>query len=147
MKNIGIKTNVPKKKCEDKNCPHHGSLRVKGNIITGTVVSDKMHKSITVKWGRKILIPKYERYEKRITKIKAHNPTCINAKEGDIVRIMLCKPLSKTKNYVVIDILGKEKGYIERKEALEESKFKEKPLIKKEEGEKEENASAKSKDQ
>ena len=65
---------------------------------------------------------KFERYEKRRTRIKVHNPECINAKEGDIVKISECRPLSKTKNFVIIENLGKEKGFTERIEALEEGK-------------------------
>ena len=90
-----------------------------------------MQKTVTVEWERKSYLKKYERYEKRKSKIKAHNPNSINAKEGDIVKIMECKPLSKTKNFVVVEILGKEKGFKERMEAEEESKVKKE--VKKEE--------------
>ena len=38
----------------------------------------------------------------RKTKIKTHNPPCINAKEGDMVKMMECRPLSKMKNFVVV---------------------------------------------
>jgi small subunit ribosomal protein S17 len=34
----------------------------------------------------------------------AHNPPCINAKEGDVVKIAECRPLSKTKKFVVIEV-------------------------------------------
>jgi small subunit ribosomal protein S17 len=50
-------------------------------------------------------VPKYERYEKRKSKIHAHNPDCIAAKIGDKVKIAECRPLSKTKSFVVIQIL------------------------------------------
>ena len=39
------------------------------------------------------------------TKVVAYNPECIHAREGDIVKIMECRPLSKTKSFVVIEIL------------------------------------------
>jgi len=48
-------------------------------------------------------IPKYERYEKRTSKYKAHLPPCIEVKEGDEVVIMECRPLSKTKSFVVVE--------------------------------------------
>ncbi|MBN1455027.1 MAG: 30S ribosomal protein S17, partial [Methanomicrobia archaeon] len=40
---------------------------------------------------------------KRQSKIHAHNPPCINAKVGDIVKIAECRPLSKTKSFVVVE--------------------------------------------
>lgn len=93
---------MPDNKCEDKNCPFHGKLAVRGRVFEGIVKSDKMDKSVTIQFDRLSFVPKYERYEKRRTKIKAHNPPCIDAKSGDHVKITECRPLSKTKNFVVI---------------------------------------------
>ena len=124
MKNIGIKVAKPAGKCEDDNCPFHGSLKCRGRIFTGTVVSVKMQKTAIVEWVHKQFLKKYERYEKRGSRVSAHNPSCIDAKEGNVVKIMECRPLSKTKNCVIIEILGKEKGFKERMEAREEAKFK-----------------------
>jgi len=102
-KSIGIKVKKPKNICADSKCPFHGSLKIRGRVFTGKVISDKMQKTVVVAWERKRLIPKYERYEKRRTKIKAHNPVCIDAKQGDIVKIAECRPLSKLKSFVVIE--------------------------------------------
>ena len=132
--NIGIKVKMPKRKCEDNNCPFHGSLRCRGRVFTGTVISTKMHKTATVEWERRYFLRKYERFEKRKSKVKAHNPLCMNANEGDVVKIIECRPLSKTKNFVIVDVLGKEKGFKERIEALEESKVK-KDVVKEEKSE------------
>ena len=121
-KNIGIKVKLPRKKCNDESCPFHGRLKCKKKIFEGVVISTKMQKTVTVEFERQAYLQKYERYEKRRTRIKAHNPECINAKDGDIVRIAECRPLSKTKNFVIIENLGKEKGFEERREALEEGK-------------------------
>jgi len=121
--------------CGDKKCPFHGNLKCRGRTFTGTVVSAKMHKTVTVEWSWKYFLPKYERYERRRTKIKAHNPKCIDAKEGDIVRISECRPLSKTKNFVVIEKTGKEKGFKEKTEAMTESKHKKKEEKKEERAE------------
>ena len=41
--------------------------------------------------------------KKKRTRLHAHNPSCIDAKEGDTVKIMECRPLSKTKKFVVIE--------------------------------------------
>lgn len=102
----GIKT--PKEECNDKNCPFHGSLRVRGRMFKGRVISDKMHKGVTIKFQRIYKLPKYERYARKTTKLKAHNPECINAKEGDTVIIMETRPISKTISFVVVSKEGDE---------------------------------------
>ncbi len=140
-KNIGMKVELPNKKCNDEKCPFHGRLKCRGKIFTGTIISTKMQKTVTVEFKRQHFLPKYERYEKRRTRIKAHNPECISAKDGDIVKISECRPLSKTKNFVIIENLGKEKGFQERMEALEEGKKRKKE---KEEATEEQDASSKS---
>lgn len=80
-------------------------ISTRGRKFTGKVISDKMSKTVTVQWERRKYIPKYERYEKRRTKVKAHNPEEINAKKGDFVIIMETRPLSKTKNFIVTQII------------------------------------------
>ncbi|MEK6876128.1 MAG: 30S ribosomal protein S17 [Nanoarchaeota archaeon] len=117
------------------------SLSLRGRTFVGTVISTRMQKTVTVEWERKHFLKKYERYEKRKSKVKAHNPESVNAKEGDVVKIMECRPISKTKNFIVVGVLGKERGFKERMEAEEESKAR-KPV--KEEKTKEENAKTKS---
>jgi small subunit ribosomal protein S17 len=141
-KDIGLGIKEPKETCEDDNCPFHGSLRVRGRQFTGVVISSKMHSTATVEWIRTIHIPKYERYEKKRSKIKAHNPKCINALEGDLVRVIECRPLSKTKNFVIIEKIGRERLFTERMEAEDEAKAKKEKEEKKTE-EKEEEESKK----
>ena len=82
-------------------------LSTRGRTFTGTVISDKMSKTVTIEWERSKYISKYERYEKRRSRIKAHNPESINAKEGDIVKVEETRPLSKTKNFIVTEIITK----------------------------------------
>jgi small subunit ribosomal protein S17 len=107
IKNIGIETAKPGKvpKNFDPKDPFQGSVKVRGRIFTGTVVSSKMQKTVTVEWPRKKFNTKYERFEMRRTRVKAHNPESIDAKDGDLVRIAETRPLSKTKNFVVIEIV------------------------------------------
>jgi len=93
------------KKCTDENCPFHGSLSLRGKEFTGIVLSDKMSKTVSVGWERTIFVPKYERYEKKRSKVKAHNPECLSVKTGDNVKIRQCRPLSKTKHFVVVEKL------------------------------------------
>ncbi len=104
-KNIGIQVEAPKETCNDRNCPFHGKLSLRGRMFMGKVTSSKSHKTASVSWDWKKIIPKYERYEKKRTKVRAHNPPCIDAKEGDRVRIMESRKLSKTKNFVIIEKL------------------------------------------
>ncbi len=109
-------------KCDDKNCIVHKNLIPRGRSFVGIVVSTKMQKTASVEWEWKRKIPKFERYEEKITRIKAHNSPCVNAKKGDRVLIMECRPLSKTKNFVIVKVLGKDISYLEKEEQMEESK-------------------------
>ncbi len=91
--------------CDDKNCPFHGTLKTRGRIFKGIVVSDKMRKSIVVEREFLEPFPKYERFAKKTSKITAHNPPCVGAKVGDSVRIAECRPISKTKSFVVVEVI------------------------------------------
>ncbi len=102
-RDIGIDVVPPETSCEDVICPFHGTLSVRGRIIEGVVVRDKMDKSIVVKRELIRYIPKYERYEKRTRTYTAYNPLCINAVVGEKVKIMECRPISKMKSFVVIE--------------------------------------------
>lgn len=113
---------MAEKKCDDKKCPVHGSLKCRGKSFVGTVISTKMHNTAILEWSWKHFIPKYERYEKRRTRVKVHNPSCLGIKDGDVVKVMECRPLSKTKHFVIVEKVGVEKGFKERMEAEEESK-------------------------
>jgi small subunit ribosomal protein S17 len=97
--------NPPEGECSDSKCPFHGTLSVRGRVFEGTVVSDKMSRTVTVEFERVVRIPKYERYERRTSKLHAHNPPCIAAKTGDKVNVAECRRLSKTKAFVVIEKL------------------------------------------
>ncbi len=77
----------------------------RGRSFVGKVISDKASKTVTVEWTHRKYIPKYERYEKKRSKVKAHNPALINAKEGDKVKIMETRPLSKTKHFIVVEVI------------------------------------------
>jgi len=103
-RDIGVDVQPPAKECTDPKCPFHGTLPVRGQILRGIVVSDRMDKTVVVQRTFVKRIAKYERYEKRKTKVHAHNPPCISAKQGDNVTIAECRPLSKTKSYVVIEV-------------------------------------------
>ena len=72
--------------------------------VEGRVVSNKMLKTVTVLLERQVQHPLYGKIVRRSTKVHAHDEEC-ECKEGDTVRIAECRPLSKTKNWRVVEII------------------------------------------
>lgn len=70
-------------------------------ILEGDVVSDKTDKTVTVLVERRFMHPMYKKYVKRNDKYKAHDENN-QFKAGDRVRIVECRPISKTKRWTVI---------------------------------------------
>ena len=95
----------PRRTCSDQNCPFHGKLSIRGRVLDGIVTSDKMDKTIIVRRDYMNYVRKFKRYERRHSQIPCHNPPCINAKIGDRVRMVECRPLSKTVSFVVVETL------------------------------------------
>lgn len=95
----------PKKTCDDKNCPFHGTLPVRGRVLDGTVASAKMDKTVVVEREYLQFSTKFVRYERRRGHVPSHNPPCIDVKEGDHVKIAECRPISKTVSFVVVEKL------------------------------------------
>jgi len=79
-------------------------IPTRGRTFTGVIVSTKAQKTVTVQWNRRVYIPKYERYLSKRSKVKAHNPD-LKLKEGDTVVIKECRPISKTKKFVVVEVV------------------------------------------
>ncbi len=105
-RNIGLPgVEPPERECNDPNCPFHGTLSVRGIVLEGVVVSDKMAKTVVVEREYLHYVRKFRRYERRRSKIHAHNPPCINAKKGDKVLIAETRPISKTVSFVVVKVL------------------------------------------
>lgn len=75
---------------------------------TGTVVSNKMEKSIVVAVKRKVKHPIYGKFVNRTTKFYAHDEAN-TSNIGDVVRIMEVRPLSKTKCWRLVEIIEKAK--------------------------------------
>ncbi len=92
----------PKEECKDRNCPWHGNLAVRGRTIKGRIVKFKADKTAVLLIERIRYVKKYLRYEKRETKVSVHVPPCIPLKEGDNVVVAECRPISKTKSFVVL---------------------------------------------
>ncbi|HEY9031868.1 MAG TPA: 30S ribosomal protein S17 [Kangiella sp.] len=76
--------------------------------LQGKVISDKMDKSITVLIERQVKHPLYGKFIKRSTKIHAHDETN-ECKAGDVVRIVECRPISKTKAFKLVEIVERAK--------------------------------------
>ena len=81
-------------------------ISTRGRVLEGKVISAKAAKTVTVEWERRKYLPKYERYEKRRSRVKAHVPEGVEVHEGQMVRIAETRPISKTKNFVVLEVLG-----------------------------------------
>ncbi len=77
-------------------------------VRIGTVVSNKMNKSIVVAIERRVSHPLYKKYFKKTTKLMAHDETN-QAGIGDVVKIMETRPLSKRKKWRLVEIVEKAK--------------------------------------
>ena len=98
-----------KEDCGDKKCPFHGDVTVRGQLIVGRVVSDKMQRTVVVAREGARYVKKYKRYMRTTYKIHAHNPPCVNAHVGDIVLLGETRKLAKTVNFVVLKVIKKAK--------------------------------------
>ena len=74
--------------------------------VTGKVVSNRMDKTATVLIERKVKHPVYGKYIRRSTKLHVHDAD--NAcQEGDTVTIEECRPLSKSKSWRLVEVVGR----------------------------------------
>lgn len=83
---------------------HAAEPKATGSSVTGKVVSNKMQKTITVAVERLVRHPRYGKYIRRTTTLKAHdeNNEC---REGDIVAIEECRPLSRHKSWRLVRVI------------------------------------------
>lgn len=93
--------------CGDQKCFIHGDVKVRGQVLTGIVVSAKAKRTAIIERPRTIYFPKYKRYARTRSKLAAHNPACISAKVGDIVKVGECRKLSRTKTWTITEIVKK----------------------------------------
>ena len=107
LRNIGLEVIAPTNICDDKHCVFHGQLVVRGRQFIVNVKKTTTQKTATVELQRLFFISKYQRYEKRNTRLHVHNPKCIDAKIGDKVLVIECRKISKTKNFVIVQRLEK----------------------------------------
>ena len=79
----------------------------RGRTFMGKVISNKMAKTAKIQWDRRSYLYKYERYQKKRSAVMAHIPKGMNIEIGDTVKIAECKPISKTKNFIIIERVEK----------------------------------------
>ena len=106
IKSVGLGIKTPDAAIEadfvDKKCPFTGNVSIRGRILKGLVISTKMKRTIIVRRDYLHYISKYRRFEKRHTNIAVHCSPAFPVKEGDIVTIGECRPLSKTVRFNVV---------------------------------------------
>ncbi|OAL19212.1 40S ribosomal protein S11 [Fonsecaea multimorphosa] len=109
-KDVGLGFRTPKTAIEgsyiDKKCPFTGMVSIRGRILTGTVVSTKMHRTLIIRREYLHFVPKYARYEKRHKNLAAHVSPAFRVEEGDQVTVGQCRPLSKTVRKKTLAILA-----------------------------------------
>ena len=91
--------------CTDKHCLHHGKISLRGRVFVGEVKKISSDKTIMIEWARNYYLPKYERYEKRKSRLHVHKPSCMDVKLGDKVKVMETRPISKKKHTIVFEVI------------------------------------------
>ena len=108
FRDIGLGIKVPQTAMNgsyvDKKCPFTGNVAIRGRILKGLVLSTKMRRTIIVRRDYLQFVKKYRRFEKRHRNIAAHISPCFTVKEGDVVTIGQCRPLSKTVRFNVLSV-------------------------------------------
>jgi small subunit ribosomal protein S17 len=103
MSTAGLEVAEPKKSCQDNRCPFHGSLKVRGRLLSGKAVSTAGRGFVVVQMAYLHKVAKYNRSERRRSRISAHLPPCLEVRDGDMVTIGECRPLSKSISFVVVE--------------------------------------------
>jgi len=107
----GTKVPASSGQCKDRLCPKHGDrkLKMRGRTFEGNVIK-KLPGRVTIQFERMLKIPKYERYEKRKTKIHARLPDCMkdDVAVGDLIQIVETRPISKMIHFVVSKVIRRE---------------------------------------
>jgi small subunit ribosomal protein S11e len=107
-RNVGLGFETPREAIEgtyiDKKCPFTGNVAIHGRIIKGLCISHKMQRTVVVRRDYVHFVRKYKRYEKRHRNIPAHLSPAFTIKEGDVVTIGQCRPLSKTVRFNVLKV-------------------------------------------
>ncbi|PKL08726.1 MAG: 30S ribosomal protein S17 [Spirochaetae bacterium HGW-Spirochaetae-7] len=84
------------------------TVKKEKQVLQGVVVSDKMEKTIVVEIVSRKLHPLYKKYLTRSKKVKAHDEAN-DAKMGDTVRVVSCRPLSRDKRWRLVEVVERAK--------------------------------------
>lgn len=107
-KSIGLGFKTPETAVKgnyvDKKCPFTGNVSIRGRILKGMVISNKMKRTVVIRRDYLQYVSKYRRFEKRHKNMSVHcSPAFENVGEGDIVTVGQCRPLAKTVKFNVIE--------------------------------------------
>jgi len=116
-RDIGLDVRSPKSACDDRHCPFHGRLPIRGQVLEGTVVSTSMQRTAVVERTLLHYVPKFERYEKRRRRYLAHAPPCLAVPVGHRVKFAETRPLSKLVAFCLVEDLGEAARRVHGEEA------------------------------
>jgi len=108
-RNVGLGFKTPREALSgtyiDKKCPFTGDVSIRGRILTGIVVKNKMTRTIVIRRDYLHYIRKYNRFEKRHKNIPVHcSPAFRDVQLGDLATVGECRPLSKTVRFNVLKV-------------------------------------------
>ena len=113
-KSIGLGFKTPQDAKEglyiDKKCPWTGNVSIRGKMLRGVVVSNKMKRTVVIRRDYLHYIKKYNRYEKRHKNVPAHCSPAFKLNVGDNIIVGQCRPLSKTVRFNVLSVVSEAAG-------------------------------------
>jgi small subunit ribosomal protein S11e len=108
VKNVGLGFKTPREAVVgnyvDKKCPWAGTVSIRGRILRGVVKSTKMTRTAILRRDYLFYVRKYNRFEKRHHNLAAHVSPAFRIKQGDVVTVGQCRPLSKTVRFNVLKV-------------------------------------------
>jgi len=112
-KKVGLGFKTPKSAIQgtyiDKKCPFTSDVSIRGRILRGIIIRNKMFRTVVVRRNYLHFIKKYKRYEKRHKNWSVHVSPCFDFSIGDEVVFGQCRPLSKTVSFNVLQVIPKSK--------------------------------------
>lgn len=98
---------MEEKICNDKFCPVHGKISLRGRTFKGKVIK-KFQRRVVIEFERTLYIKKYERYSKKKTKLHARLSDCLgeDLNVGDYIEIKECRPISKMIHFIAVKKIG-----------------------------------------
>ncbi|UYV66269.1 RPS11 [Cordylochernes scorpioides] len=109
-RNPGLGFKIPREAINgtyiDKKCPFTGNVSIRGRILRGTVLKNKMQRAIVIRRDYLHHVRKYNRFEKRHKNMSVHlSPAFRDVAVGDTVTVGECRALSKTIRFNVLKVV------------------------------------------